>query len=72
MLPVIIVNKIQVDIIEVFDNYIIVQELKSKQIYTVMYYDLDSLCCELSDGKMTVDSNVISLSFYRKYKNGQE
>jgi len=64
------VNKKEVDIIEVFDDYLIVQELKSKQIYIVRYCDLDNLHCTPTSDKMVETSNVISLDYYRKLKNG--
>jgi len=70
MVATIYIYKKEVDIIEVFDDCLIVQEVKTKEIYTVNYYDIDELLCEPSDDKMEV-SNVISLNFYRK-KHGKE
>lgn len=70
MVATIYINKKEVDIIEVFDDCLIVQEVKTKEIYTVNYYDIDELLCEPRDDKMEI-SNVISLNFYRK-KHGKE
>ena len=56
-----------IDIIEQFDDLIIIQQLSSKRIFTIYWYDLDYFDKILGQPV----SNVISLDWYRRKKKGQ-
>jgi len=53
------INKIEIDIIQVFSDYVVVQEKVTGAIYTVLIAELDS--CADSGYNSDTDDNVISL-----------
>lgn len=59
------INSVQIEVIEIFDDFLVIQELKTKEIYSIYYWQIDTLTADPKSDKII--NNVISLEWYKQH-----